>query len=138
MRYPVIIHKEKEGGCWLSFPDVEGTYTNGTSEADAMSHALDALETMFDYFFEEQLPVPLPSAPKRGQRLLEIPASLTAKILLHNELLHQKVRPVELARRLGIPRQEMTRILNSRHKTKIDSIGAALGALGKRLELTIA
>src|ERR1700744_4029445 len=47
IRYPVVVHKEKAGGCWLSFPDVLGTYPNGTSVEDAMSHALDALETMF-------------------------------------------------------------------------------------------
>ncbi len=138
MRYPVIVHKEKEGGCWLSFPDVPGTYTNGTSVEDAMSHALDALETMFMYTFGTGKLISLPSAPKRGQRLVELPPSVAAKILLHNEMVRQKVRPIELARRMGIAKQEVTRVLNLKHSTKIDTTAQAFTALGKRLELHVA
>jgi antitoxin HicB len=137
MRYPVIVHKEKEGGCWLSFPDLPGTYTNGTSVEDAMSHALDALETMFMYTFGTGEMIPLPSPPKRGQKLVELPPTIAAKVLLHNEMVKQKVRPIELARRMGIPRQELTRVLNLKHNTKIDTTAAALAALGKRLELHV-
>src|SRR5665213_3654659 len=98
VRYPVIVHKEKTGGCWLSFPDVPGALTCGTSVADAMSHALDALETMFMY--TEKM-IPMPSAQKRGQKLVELPPSVTAKVLLHNEMVNQKIRPIDLARRMG-------------------------------------
>jgi antitoxin HicB len=70
--------------------------------------------------------------------MITLPASTAATVMLHNELIHQKVRPAELAKRLGIPRQEMTRMLNLRHKTKIDTIAAAFKALGKRLELSVA
>jgi antitoxin HicB len=138
MRYPVIVHKEKAGGCWLSFPDVPGTYTNGTSVEDAMSHALDALETMFMYTFGTGEMIPLPSLPKRGQKLVELPVSVAAKVLLHNEMVRQKVRPIDLARRMGIPRQELTRVLSLKHRTKIDTTAQALNALGKRLELRVA
>jgi antitoxin HicB len=138
MRYPVIVHKEKEGGCWLSFPDAPGTYTNGKSVEDAMSHALDALETMFMFTFGTGDMIPLPSPPKPRQRWIELPPTVAATVLLHNEMLRQKVRPIELAKRMGIPRQELTRMLNLRHKTKIDSTAAALAALGKRLELRVA
>jgi len=138
MRYPVIVHKEKAGGCWLSFPDVPGTYTNGADVDDAMSHALDALETMFMYTFGTGEMIPLPSTPKRGQKVLELPPSIAAKVLLHNEMVRQKVRPIDLARRMGVPRQELTRVLNLKHNTKIDTTAQALAALGKRLELHVA
>jgi antitoxin HicB len=138
MRYPVIVHKEKSGGCWLSFPDVPGTYTNGTSVEDAMSHALDALETMFMYTFGTGEMIPLPSLPKRGQKLIELPPTVAAKVLLHNEMVKQKIRPIDLARRMGIPRQELTRVLSLKHRTKIDTTAQALNALGKRLELRVA
>lgn len=138
MRYPAIVHKEKAGGCWLSFPDVPGTYTNGTSVEDAMSHALDALETMFMYTFGTGELIPLPSLPRRGQKWVELPPTVAAKVLLHNEMVKQKVRPIDLARRMGIPRQELTRVLNLKHKTKIDTTAQALNALGKRLELNVA
>jgi len=138
MRYPVIVHKEKSGGCWLSFPDVPGTYTNGTSVDDALSHAVDALETMFMYTFGTGEMIPLPSPPKRGQKLIELPPTVAAKVLLHNEMVKQKIRPIDLARRMGIPRQELTRVLSLKHRTKIDTTAQALNALGKRLELNVA
>jgi antitoxin HicB len=48
-------------------------------------------------------------------------------------MLRQKVRPAELARRLGTSPQEVNRLTNLRHPTKIDRVDAALRALGKRL-----
>lgn len=69
---------------------------------------------------------------------MEIPASYVATALLYNEVLRQRVRPAELAKRLGIPRQDMTRMLKPRHNTRIDSVAAALAVLGKHLELRVA
>jgi antitoxin HicB len=53
-------------------------------------------------------------------------------------MVKQKIRPIELARRMGIPRQELTRVLNLKHNTKIDTTAQALAALGKHLELRVA
>jgi antitoxin HicB len=98
-------------------------------------HAADALESALDFYFEHGRMVPPPSAPKRGQHLVELPASVSVKVLLFNELLAQKVRPSELARRLCIPRQHVQRLLDPRHPTKIDNLAAALKALGKTLDI---
>jgi antitoxin HicB len=54
-------------------------------------------------------------------------------VLLLNEMLRQKVRPIDLARRIGTTKQEVNRLTDLRHATKIDRIDAALRALGKRL-----
>jgi antitoxin HicB len=53
-------------------------------------------------------------------------------------MLHQKVRPIELARRIGTTKQEVNRLTDLRHATKIDRIDTALRALGKRLILDAA
>jgi antitoxin HicB len=79
----------------------------------------------------------MPSAPKRGQKLVALPASVSAKVLLFNEMIGQKVRPAELAKRLSIPRQHVNRLLDPRHPTKIDGIAAALKALGKTMEIRV-
>ena len=74
----------------------------------------------------------------RGQLVAELAPSVAAKVLLLNEMLRQKVRPVDLARRIGTTRQEVNRLTNLKHATKIDRIDAALRALGKRLYLDAA
>lgn len=91
-----------------------------------------------EFYFDDQRPVPLPSQPRRGQAVVELAPSVAAKVLLLNEMLRQKVRPAELARRIGITRQEVNRLTNLKHATKIDRIDAALRALGKRLYLDAA
>jgi antitoxin HicB len=67
--------------------------------------------------------------------VIELPASIAAKVLLLNEMIAQKVRPAQLARRLQIKPQEVTRLIDLNHTTKIDGIAAALKALGKTMEI---
>jgi antitoxin HicB len=64
--------------------------------------------------------------------------SVAAKVLLLNEMLRQKVRPIDLARLIGTTKQEVNRLTDLKHATKIDRIDAALRALGKRLILDAA
>jgi antitoxin HicB len=136
MRYPVKLTYQDVGNYAVSFPDIPEALTLGDTEEEALQHAVDALESALDFYFEHDRAVPMPSRAKRGQRLVELPASVSAKVLLFNELLAQKVRPADLAKRLSIPRQHVNRLLDPRHPTKIDSIAAALKALGKTLEMS--
>jgi antitoxin HicB len=133
MRYPARLKRQEEGGYVVTFPDIPEAITQGEDVEDALVHAADALESALDFYFEDRKPVPSPSKPKRGQHLVELPPSVAAKVLLLNEMLRQKVRPAELARRLGTTAQEVNRLTNLRHATKIDRVDAALRTLGKRL-----
>lgn len=135
MRFPVALLCDKGGGFTVTFPDIPEAISEGDNEAEALDHARDALISALDFYFEDRRPVPAPSRPKRGQKVVELPSSLAAKVLLLNELVRQNVRPAELARRLGTTPQEVNRLTDVRHTTRIDSIAAALHALGKRLDL---
>jgi antitoxin HicB len=122
----------------VTFPDIPEANSQGDSAREALEMAKDALESAIDWYIEEGKPIPAPSKPKRGQCVVELPASYAAKILLLNEMVLQKVRPSELARRMKVTPQEVNRLLNVRHATKIDSIASALKALGKTLEIRAA
>lgn len=119
----------------VTFPDIPEANSQGDSIEDALEMAKDALESALDWYIEEGKRIPPPSKPKRGQHVIELPASVSAKVLLLNEMLAQKVRPAELARRLRVTPQEVTRLIDLRHSTKIDGIAGALKALGKTLEM---
>jgi antitoxin HicB len=138
MRYPARLKPQAEGGYVVTFPDIPEAITQGEDVEDALIHAADALESALDFYFEARCPVPLPSKPKRGHKLVELPVSVAAKVLLLNEMLRQKVRPAELARRLGTTPQEVNRLTNIRHTSRIDGVNSALRALGKRLEVKVA
>ncbi len=100
--------------------------------------AVDALTTAMDFYFEDRRQVPPPSAPKRGQVLVDLPPSVEAKVLLLNEMLRQQVKPAEPARRMNVRPREVNRLTDLHHPTKIDTISQALLALGRRLELSLA
>jgi antitoxin HicB len=134
MKFPVNIEPDEEFFL-VTFPDIPEAITQGEDVDDALRHAADALETALDFYFDAQRTVRAPSKPKRGQYVVELPASVSAKVLLLNEMITQKVRPAELARRLQVTPQEVTRLINPRHKSKIDGIALALKALGKTLEI---
>jgi antitoxin HicB len=134
MRYP--IHLKPDGKFFLvTFPDIPEAVTQGEDEEEALRQAKDALETALEFYFEDNRAVPLPSRVKRGQRFVELPISVAAKVLLLNEMLQQKVRPAELARRLKTTPQEINRLTSIRHASKIDGIAAAMKTMGKTLEI---
>jgi antitoxin HicB len=137
MQFPANFEAAEEGGFVITFPDIPEAITQGEDIEDAKVHAADVLESALDWYLESGRPIPAPSKLKRGQHLIELPASLSAKVLLVNEMNAQKVRPAELARRLQVTPQEVTRLINPRHKSKIDGIALALKALGKTLEIRV-
>lgn len=135
--YPVNLRRNGKF-ILVTFPDIPEAITQGDNRAHALAMAKEALETALEFYFDDQRPVPMASRPKRNQAVVELAPSVAAKVLLLNEMLRQKVRPAELARRIGTTRQEVNRLTNLRHATKIDRIDEALRALGKRLYLEAA
>ncbi|NIG88681.1 type II toxin-antitoxin system HicB family antitoxin [Serratia symbiotica] len=133
MRYPVKFEHDETGWC-VSFPGIPEALTGGDTREEAIEMAQDALVTAFDFYFEDRRPVPMPSAD--GEEFIDVPASVAAKVLLLNAMIATGTTPAQLARRLGTRPQEVNRIVTLNHATKIDTIEAALKALGKRLEIT--
>jgi antitoxin HicB len=126
-----------DGGFVVTFPDIPEAITQGESLEESLAMALEALESALDFYFEDHRPVPLPSPVENGLHPIELPASVSAKVLLLNEMIGQQVRPAELARRLNTTPQEVNRLTDLHHTTKIDRIAVALKALGKTLEMRV-
>jgi antitoxin HicB len=57
--------------------------------------------------------------------------------LLLNEMFAQGVGPSELARRMGTIPQNVNRLIDVRHTSKLESVEQAVKALGKHLELSL-
>lgn len=134
MRYPVNLEPDGEG--WFaSFPDIPEALTSGATIEQALAMAKDALITAMDFYFEDGRPVPLPGNTQAGQYSVDLPASLWAKVLLLNEMLRQNKRPTDLALMLGAKLQDVQRLFNLKHTTKIDKVEQALAVLGRHLVL---
>jgi antitoxin HicB len=137
LSYPARIAKDGDG-FMVSFPDIPEALTGAATKAQALELAADALTTAMDFYFEDRRPVPAPTAPKRGQVMIDLPPSVGAKVLLLNEMIAQGTRPADLARLMNVRPQEINRLTDLHHPTKIDTIAQALKTLGRRLELSLA
>lgn len=102
-----------------------------------LAAAQDALVTAMDFYVEGRRTVPQPTAAKRGEHWVELPPSVTAKVLLLNRMIELRLRPVDLATRMGVRPQEVTRLLDLQHATKIDTLAAAIKATGAELQLSV-
>ena len=138
LSYPFRQRLDTNGAYLLTFPDIPEAVTSAHTEASVMRMAGDALESALEFYFEDGRAVPMPSAPKRGQRNVTLSASMSGKVLLLNEMIAQQVRPADLARRLKTTPQAVNRLTTLRHSTKIDGLVEAFAALGKKLELRVA
>jgi antitoxin HicB len=138
MKFPVTLTPdETDDGFVVTFRDIPEAITQGETREDALAMALEALEVAMEFYFEDKRSVPMPSKLKRGELAVELPPSLSAKILLLNEMLKQNIRPAELARRLKTTPQEVNRLTNLRHTSRIDGIADALHAMGRHLDLRL-
>ena len=138
LAYPIKLKKDTNGSLLLTFPDIPEAVTSAHNEKKALILAREALESALEFYFEDGRAVPMPGTPKRGQQTVTLPASMSAKVLLLNEMLAQNVRPADLARLLGTSPQAVNRLTNLRHSTKIDGLIEAFQVLGKKLELRVA
>lgn len=61
--YPAIFHKAKEGGFWVTFPDIAECFTQGDDMSQAYEMAVDALGLALTCREQEHLPLPAVSDP---------------------------------------------------------------------------
>jgi len=138
MYYPAQFAAAPEGGYVVTFRDIPEAITQGDDKDEAVAMARDALLTAMDFYFEDKRSVPAPSKLQPNEIQIELPPSVASKVILLNEMISQNVSPSELARRMGTIPQEVNRLIDLRHATKIDRVAQALAALGRRLQVALA
>lgn len=109
----------------------------GQSSANKfIDEAIEILEmTLIDFYMKNGKRIPYASKPRRGEVVVDLPLTFVGKIILHNAMLDQRIRPVDLARAMNLPTSEIARITNPKRKTKIDTLAAAVEACGKKMRL---
>ncbi len=135
--YPVTLTPDDNGTLLVGFPDIPEANSVGDDEQEALLNAEDALEVALEIYFDEKRPIPMPSKTKKGQPAVTLPALVTAKVLLMNEMLNQKVRKAELARRLDVHMPQVDRLFDLQHSTKLEFIESAYRKLGKQISISI-
>lgn len=137
MKYPATFTKDEDGFV-VTFRDIPEAITQGDTHDEAIEMAEDVLLAAMDFYFEDNRQVPSPSKPKKDEVLINLPISAATKVMLLNTLLEKRVTQAELAKLMGIRPQQVTRIVNLEHTTKIDTVEKAFRALGRELDIAVA
>lgn len=135
--YPATLTPNGEGGYIVTFRDVPEAITEIWDKNELKETATDCLVTAVDFYIEDHRLFPAPSKSKKDDVIIQLPISISAKILLLNTMVSGNIRPADLAKKMGIKPQEVNRIIDTGHTTKIDTIAKALSVLGKNLQLSI-
>ena len=138
LNYPVHLEPADEGGFVVSFPDVPEAHTQGEDEDEALLRAVDALETALEFYTDDGADLPRARKARRGQRTVRPSALACVKLAIYTAMREDGVRKSELARRLGWHMPQVDRLLDLHHASRLDQAEAALGALGRRLEMQVA
>jgi antitoxin HicB len=129
--------KPEDGGFVIGFRDLPEANTQGDDEADAFAQAADCLDEAIAGRIRREEDIPVPSRPRRGERLVAVPPLTAAKAALYLALRESGTSKLALARRLGIDQKDMRRLCDPRHRSRIGAIADALRALGKALVIDV-
>lgn len=136
MLYPATLTPITDG-YMVTFRDIPEAITQGATLDEALNMAQDALLVAMEFYIEDNKLVPMPSPLQEGEYLISLAPSVWAKLLLLNEMLVQNISQAELAKRMGIVPQKVTRLVDLTHTTKIDTLATAFHQLGKTLNLSL-
>lgn len=136
--YPAKLTADrKDGGYVVTFRDLPEAITQGDSIEEALTEAEGALQAAIEGRIEDDLEIPAPSQPKRGERPVATPVTTALKAAIFIALREQSVSKSELARRMNVNEKETRRMLDPKHPTKVPTLERALAVLGRRAEIEV-
>ncbi len=71
----------------------------------------------------------------RGETYAVLPTLTSVKVMLYQGMRDEGVGKAELARRLGWHMPQVDRALDVQHRSRLDQMDAALGAIGRQLHV---
>src|SRR5947199_8861616 len=137
LRYPVKLTKDDNGTLLVTAPDLPEVGTFGRDVANALAHAADAIATALQGRITDRRDIPSPSRPKRGQRLVALPAIVAAKLALYRAMMETGTRKADLARKLGVHGPQVDRLLDLDHNSRIDQLEEAARAIGREMHIEL-
>ena len=134
LAYPITL-TDDDGTILATSPDFPELTTFGDDRAEALARAVDALEEAIAARVHDRKDIPQPSL---GQTYAVLPTLTSVKVLLYRGMREQGIGKAELARRLGWHLPQVDRVLDIQHRSGLEQLDTALGAIGQRLHVTMA
>lgn len=132
--YPVRLEPDDNDTILVTFPDVPGAITFGESEAEALAHAVDALESILSVMIADRKDIPLPS-PADGRPTVAPTLLGSLKVILYMAMRARGWRKADLARALDMDPRLVDRLLDLRHRSTVAQLDGAVRACAARYEV---
>ena len=132
LTYPIEL-EDDDGTVLATSPDFPELTTFGDDRDEALARAVGALEEAVAARIHDGRDVPSPSD---GEVRAALPTLTTVKVILYQGMKDQGIGKAELARRLGWHLPQVDRVLDLRRRSRLDRMDAALGAIGRRLQVS--
>lgn len=135
--YAAKFTPDPDGGYVVTFRDVPEAITQGETVEECYEQAAGALQAAVETYIAERMPIPAPSATKRGEHLIALPIRTALKASVYIGMEEKQMSNVALAKMLHVNEKEVRRMLDPRHPTKAETLERAAAALGKRVEIRL-
>jgi antitoxin HicB len=133
--YRIKLEPDDNGTLLVTCSSLPEVTTFGDDEADAMRHAVGAIEEAIAARMADGEDVP--EGQQRGPRLVRLPALTVLKVELYRQLREAGITRAELSRRLGWKRESVDRLFRLDHASRLEQIEAAFAALGRSVSVSV-
>lgn len=120
----------------VTFPDIPEAVTGAFDEHEAAALAEDVLEEAILGRLSQGEDIPMPRGIAADEFAVPLDPTTAARVLLRKTMAAQKVSKTALAARLGLSEGAVRRLVDGVTGVKLETVLAALQALGVRAALT--
>jgi antitoxin HicB len=136
--YAAQFEPADEGGFVITFPDIPEIVTQAETPAEGVEMALDALQLALSGYIKRREAIPAPRIHYGGHIVhIALPVVVDAKVALYELMRSKDRKKADLAKALNRQPSEIDRLLNLRHRSRMDDIESAFRILGATLSINI-
>jgi antitoxin HicB len=130
--------EQQDNGWWLlRFQGIPEALTEGETEAEARSNAVDCVMTALEGYMKSGRPLPRHGASHAGPDRAVLPSLVTAKLAVYETMRERSWSKVKLAAELGTSENSVRRLLDLRHASQMWTIDEALAKMNAELPIDL-
>ncbi len=96
MRFPVVIHKEKDSDYGVTVPDLPGCFSAGDTTDDALSNVIEAIECHIEGMLMDGEQIPQPQTIEKYRKMREFSGGIWALVDISIAKLSGKAKRVNI------------------------------------------
>jgi len=130
--------ERQENGWWLvRFPGIPEALTEGETDEEARSNAVDCVIAALEGYMKAGRPLPRGGAVYTGRDRAVLPSLVTAKLAVYETMRARGWSKLKLAKQLGMPENSVRRLLDLRHSSHMWIVDEALAKMNAELAIDL-